>query len=697
MRTIACILLALVFMAPAHAGVLNKQDLMRRFPAPMMVGERDSGLPVWPLFRQNGTVTELAGYAFESLDLAPVPGFSGVPLNLLVAIDAQGGFLEVAVLSHHEPVFLDGLGEEPLLQFVRQYKGLSLKQNIGIDNGAAHARWQDEAHARIDGVAKATASVRIINQSVLAAALQVARTKLGFAQGRDPDMIARVRPELFEAMTLAQLLDAGLVRHLRVTQREMERLFKGSAGAGLDAQALSRPDEVFLDLYVALVSVPTAGRNLLTPRGWRTLAGRMNPGDHALLLISSGTWSLSGENFVRGSVPDRALLKQDGLPLEMRDLDLELALNDTALQGYSVQALRVISQAGLDPAGALELSFPVTRNKGVIYPERIVRDLQLSYRVPARFYVAAQGGSKSWDGVWQERRYELLALVFILALLGAALTLQRRLTARAGRFKMFRLGFLLLTVGFVGYAAQGQLSIVQLTGALQALMAGRSLAFLLFDPVSALLWVFVLVSLLLWGRGTFCGWLCPFGALQELVGKAARLLRVPQWRLGRIADARLKWLKYVLLAVIVISALWPGSVTDLLLELEPFKTAITLNFVRSWPFVAYAAGLLLASAFVYKFYCRYLCPLGALLALMGKLRMLNWIPRRAECGTPCQTCRHRCDYQAIKPGGEIVYAECFQCMDCVVIHASDTQCAPLIMERKLARTIPIVSASGSRR
>ncbi|STR25376.1 Uncharacterised protein [Janthinobacterium lividum] len=85
-------------------------------------------MPVWPLFRQNATATELVGYVFESLDLAPIPGFSGVPVNLLIAIDPKGSFLDVAVLSQHEPVFLDGLGEAPLFQFVKQYQGLSLKQ-----------------------------------------------------------------------------------------------------------------------------------------------------------------------------------------------------------------------------------------------------------------------------------------------------------------------------------------------------------------------------------------------------------------------------------------------------------------------------------------------------------------------------------------------------------------------------------------
>jgi polyferredoxin len=65
-----------------------------------------------------------------------------------------------------------------------------------------------------------------------------------------------------------------------------------------------------------------------------------------------------------------------------------------------------------------------------------------------------------------------------------------------------------------------------------------------------------------------------------------------------------------------------------------------------------------------------------------------WIPRRAECGTPCQTCRHRCEYQAIATSGTVDYAECFQCLDCVAIHQDAKRCMPLIREHK-RRVIPL--------
>jgi len=671
--------------ASAHAGTLTQAALARRFPAPLIVGDKAADVPAWPLFKQNGTATELVGYAFESADLAPVPGFAGVPPNLLVVIDPKGTFLDVAVLSQHEPVFVEGLGEAPLRDFLQQYRGRSLGQGITVGGGKGS----------LDGVSKATASVRIINQSILSAALKVARAKLGFAQGRDPGRIGRILPDRFEPLSLQQMVDAGLVRHLRVRNGDVERLFAGSAGAGLDAQALEHPDDVFIDVWVAWASVPAVGRNLLAPRTWDRLQGRLEPGDHALLVLTAGPHPIAGDDFVRGSVPRNIVLRQDRLPVEMRDLDIEPRLADGVhLPADEMLLLRVIGQAGLDPARALDFALPVTRSKGIVYPERIAREIAFPYQLPAAYYVAPEAAAPAWQASWKARRVELAVLGVALALLAVALWQQRRLVANARRFAWLRRAWLLFTIGFIGYAAQAQLSIVNLTGIVQALRAGRGLEYLLFDPLTVALWAFVLVSLFIWGRGTFCGWLCPFGALQEFTGLAGQALRLPQVGVRRLLDARLKRVKYGVLAAIVLAAVWAPAQADRLVELEPFKTAITLNFVRGWTYVAYAVGLLLGAMVVNKAFCRYLCPLGAALALLGRVRVLDWIPRRAECGAPCQTCRHRCGYNAIAPRGQVDYEECFQCMECVVIHASDEQCAPRILERKRNRSIPIVSMDG---
>jgi len=669
-------------LSQVSAGVMTRDTMLKNFPPPLIVADKASDIPVWPLFRQNATANELVGYAFESIDLAPVPGFSGVPVNLLITLDPKGNFLDVKVLSHHEPVFLEGLGEAPLFQFVSQYHGLSLNQNIKIE--ARNGRQTSATNAYLDGVTKATASVRIINQTVLASALKVARKKLGFSEGRDPDLIARIKPDLQERHSIKSMLADGLVKHVTLYNKDIEKKFAAAAGAGLDPDAVKNPAAVFIDLYLAYVSVPAIGSNLLSAASWDKLQKRLEPGDHAILVMSNGRYSIAGDDFIPGSVPDRLLLQQDKLPLEMRDLNMEMQLKDTQSlpTPEQIKVFRVISQSGLDPSRALDFLLPVVRSKGIIYPERFTENVAVSMTIPARFYTVPDGDNKAWQGIWKSRWPELAILAAALALLSLALIRQRQLTRNGRHFIWFRRSFLLFTLLFIGWYAQGQLSIVNITGLLQALVAGRSLDFFLYDPMTVLLWGFVAVSLIVWGRGTFCGWLCPFGALQEFTGKLGRLLHLPQLKIRAKTDARLKLIKYVLLAGIVTSSIFSSAITDMLVEVEPFKTAITLNFVRSWPYVTYAAGLLLLSGFVYKFFCRYLCPFGAGLAVLGRLRVFNWLPRRKECGSPCQTCRHRCDYQAIAGDGKIAYQECFQCMDCVVIYASDEKCAPLMLEKK---------------
>lgn len=269
-----------------------------------------------------------------------------------------------------------------------------------------------------------------------------------------------------------------------------------------------------------------------------------------------------------------------------------------------------------------------------------------------------------------------------LAVLCGVLTAQRWSAISRARLRLIRLGFLAFTLAYIGWYAQGQLSIVQVNGLLRALIAGRGLSSFLYDPVTLLLIAFTLVSFFIWGRGTFCGWLCPFGAMQEFVGLAARAMHLPRLRLAARTARRLGVLRHVVLAVIVVAAFIAPREADTLAEIEPFKTAITTGFDRTWPYLGYAGLLLLAGVLYYKAFCRFLCPLGAVMSLGGKLRLLNWLPRRSECGTPCQRCKHHCMYDAIEDNGAIRYDDCFQCLDCVGIYHDSKRCAPIILYQR---------------
>jgi len=697
LRTCA-LLLGLLCWGAAQAGVLTRENMVQAFPAPLVVGEKERDLPVWPIYAQELTSTSIVAYAFESIDFAAIPGFSGTPFNLLVALDKDGKFMDVRVLSQHEPVFLDGLGPQPLFKFVEQYKNLSLKQSIKIGLGQSNSARANSANVYIDGVAKATASVRILNQSLLAASLKVARAKMGYGEGSDPDLIARIRPDVFEAMDWKGLVRAGLVTRKVFKNSEVDAAFKGTAVEGLDDEARRAPDAPFVELYFAHLNVPSAGRNLLPPQTWAYLQKRLDPGDHALLVMAKGRYGIVSEDFQRGSVPDRLTLNQNKLPLEMRDLDLDTTLNlPEELKDAQWRVFRVISPAGLDPALPLDFSLLVSRAKGQFMPEVVNKSLAFSAELPDKYFEAASSDSKTWVLSWTSRWWELLILLAGLALLAWALAKPKWLTASPQRLGRFRTGYLLFTLCFVGWYAQGQLSIVNFTAVIQALFAKRSLAFFLYDPMTVLLWLFVLVSFFVWGRGTFCGWLCPFGALQELISKLTVALGLKALRVSTQWDRRLKRVKYAVLGVILVSACISVGWSDRLVEVEPFKTSITLNFVRAWPFVVWAVATVLLSSFFYKGYCRYLCPLGAGMGLLGRLRRFDWIARRSECGQPCQRCRSDCAYQAIEKSGAIDYDECFQCMDCVVIYESDALCVPLLNNARKAgggQVIPIIPAGG---
>jgi NosR/NirI family nitrous oxide reductase transcriptional regulator len=131
-------------------------------------------------------------------------------------------------------------------------------------------------------------------------------------------------------------------------------------------------------------------------------------------------------------------------------------------------------------------------------------------------------------------------------------------------------------------------------------------------------------------------------------------------------------------------------------EVEPFKAAIILRFMTEWPMVAWALALTAASVFVERFYCRFICPLGAGLSIFGRVRMFNWLKRHPECGTRCRICETVCPVGAIKRSGEIDMNECFYCLDCQVTYADDQRCPPMIARRKRREARPPAAAKGAR-
>jgi polyferredoxin len=178
---------------------------------------------------------------------------------------------------------------------------------------------------------------------------------------------------------------------------------------------------------------------------------------------------------------------------------------------------------------------------------------------------------------------------------------------------------------------------------------------------------------LLAGRA-FCGWLCPLGAVQEWLAIGARRLTGEKRHVrGKKSPARLpltlpaaverplRYAKYVILAAIV--ALSVAAVYPPLHSLCPVRAVfgLRLNSALLWVVL----GLFVVSSLlVERFSCKYLCPLGAAIALFNKFAPLRIVVDQVRCNR-CGRCEVECPMGVAEVHANTNDAECIRCLECV--------------------------------
>ena len=288
-----------------------------------------------------------------------------------------------------------------------------------------------------------------------------------------------------------------------------------------------------------------------------------------------------------------------------------------------------------------------------------------------------------WKQLWQEKMPHIIAIGIMLLILTGVFFFQDTLVKHEKFYNRFRYVYLTVTLVYIGWYLHAQLSVVNVLTLSSAIVQGPfSWDYFLMDPFIFTLWSATAIAMLLWGRGAFCGWLCPFGSLQELTNAIAKKIGVKQITVPFGIHTRLTAIKYVIFMVLFGVSLYELGFAEKLAEVEPFKTAIILHFVREWWFVLFAVSLLVTGLFIERFFCRYLCPLGAAMAIPAKLQIFNWLRRYPMCGNPCQICNHECPVQAIAPEGDINPNECIQCLHCQVMYNHETRCPQVVATNK---------------
>lgn len=689
------------FNSSAFAGVNSQNatsisdDIAQIFPRATRVGPVDKDIPVTPVYQLN----ELLGYVFESDDFTHFIAFSGQTVNLLIGIDTQGVLAGLKILNHHEPIFLHGLGEQPLFRFIKQYQGHSIKERVIInaqDKTALNTSY-------FDGITRATISVLVINDTIIASALKVAREKLtGFLA---PSNIT-INPNVYQDLNFEALLNNNYINHWQLTREQAIALTDKSPALIDEINTLddndgnyisntSDAENYFIDIYFAFVSIPIIGKNILGEQEYQRLLESLKPGEHALMVFNRGNYSFISERFIPQTVPNRLSAAQAGFPVDLRDIDFysyydpSFALNLPSFN--DVKVFRIKSQSGFELNKTLLLGLSVSYNQSFLSKQQF--NFSIEATLPDTLFIHQKpkknisDKSPLWLKVWTSRSIEIMLLVVYLGLLTLIFIKQQVLAKNTNITHQIRFFSLLFVIIFIGYYAQGQLSVVNIYTLLLSLKQGFNIEVFLLDPIIFILWVFVFITLFLWGRGVFCGWLCPFGALQELVTLIANKLKIKQLNIKPQYHNIAQKIKYFALFLLVGISFYSLTLAEKLAEIEPFKTSITLNFIRYWPFVLYVVLLLMLSLKIHKFYCRYLCPLGAGLAIIGRYPILKKLRRRQECGSPCQLCRSKkCGIDAINIDGSIDYSECIQCLECLVTIESPKLC---VVSKYTKKTKPI--------
>ncbi|MEO0911981.1 MAG: 4Fe-4S binding protein, partial [Pseudomonadota bacterium] len=527
-HVLLCVL-ACIAGSVSHASEPLGRDALAPFiTPPMSLGEPVNENGVWQLLNSGGAE---AGYVFETEPMAPLPGFSGAPINLLVVLDLEGRFLDVKLISHNEPIFVSGLGEAPFHKFFEQYRGHSISDSmvVGTPYGAGS---EGSALVYLDGVTKATASVRIAHESVLAATLKVAREKMNGVSTGPP---AHPRADYEEDLSWDDLVASGLVTRKTVLNAEMDTAFAGTLWETDDPEAQDDPEGTFLDLWVVDLGPPSIARAVLSDDSFEELQSFMeiSTSDEPILVVETARHGLVTEEFIRNTAPDLISAEQGGFPIALRDADIYVELRDDvpeALHDGAALILRTDRRLGFDPTSEWTLNIKALRKHGVFQPEIGSVTLAANHVTDGRFFVKPEviEPVPPWLEALRNRAPDLIVLAVFLAGLLALLTFGLNRLAAHRHFTPIRLAILAVVTGFVGWWGQGQLSIVTPLATLRTAVEGGSYAFLLYDPFSLAIWGVTLIGFVLWGRGLFCGWLCPFGALQEFAHHIARALRIPQ-------------------------------------------------------------------------------------------------------------------------------------------------------------------------
>ncbi len=626
-RTLLKMLCLLVLSAPIAAGAqtpwhtdVETDWLQQVMPGADRFSDKSGDPPVWRGYREapdNGGET-LAGYVFLSGDVPPERTGYSAPIDMLIGVDTDGRLTGLKILNYFESYVStrgDFLSEG---DFQAQFREKPISDEFWLSRD-------------IDGVSRATVSSRAVAEGARDAARRVARAYLDYqpvdaeTQRRRANAQARLAQ-----MDWQQMRDSGMIRELSVPMPEGRQL----------------------RLFLTYVGKPVLGEHFVGTNDWGQALreAREYLGGGEMILVAIG--GDRGAGFLQERLAIQQGTNAPIKPVPRRRFVYAGDASEGAIAGHAHYAGAIVLDDSIDISEPFrviyqrrdganhgvdyqlgEFTLALARDETVPSPAELERQRLAEASFLYRALQNAPWGDTPWGRV--------LILAALLSLVMAAFL--RKSPA-------LRWSALTLTLAWLGFIDGGFLSVSHITGALAQGPA------LFLDNLPLLMIVtFTLGTTLLWGR-VFCSSLCPFGALQDIMTRLSPRRwqrRVPQW-----LHDRALYLKYGFLALIIGAALVAPQLS-LFQYFEPFGTLFF--FSSSWLLWLILLAILAGCVIVPRFYCRYMCPLGASLGLVSLLSPLR-IRRVPQCQV-CKVCEHACPTGAIR-GPAIDFKECVRCDIC---------------------------------
>ena len=683
--------LALAAWSPGAAQVEFAPELLSEvIPDATRFGPRDGEPAVFEAYRadpETGAET-LIGYAFVTADIPPeVQGYSA-PITVLVGMDLTGSLTGIEILAYRES--LRGSRGDFLNRgsYLRQYAGKHVIDPFRV-------------RGDIDGISGATLTVDAMARGIRNAARRVAATHLSSTPAEGvPRYIGTTDTGELEDLLWAEIVNLGFAAQVNVLDGPIQMV-----------------------LFLLYLSESAVGEMMVGPANFQTAMDTLGTREDAhLMLLGLGGrdpffFRPTGLSFTQG---------EDSYPLDNGDLAMLPLLRDGKLQGEVRRSGILWVNGSIDLAEPFELVLDLGPRGETGSASYLVMppaaEVAASESPRAAGEPPGAGAGSAADAgpgggepstasgagaeastaaaqsappvidfeslLTEEAEEEATQLGRMLErtswtrVTGFALLLVLATLTLATKSAALRWTTLVATFLLLGFYDGGFLSVSHI---LAAISVGPSV--FLGDLPLLMLASFTAVTTFLWGR-VFCGFLCPFGALQDLLEKVIpkRFRR----ELPPTLHRRLLKLKYGILALILLPAIL-GTGLTFFQYFEPFGTVFYLS--SSLLLWTIAGGILVVSAIIPRFYCRYACPLGAALAV-GSLAAPFRIPRVEQCDF-CKVCEQKCPTGAIT-GPEIDFKECVRCNTCEIqLREKAGVCRHDMKKVRLRIATPPLAGSGT--